>query len=1299
MPQHGAQLFADMGEQDGFLDTTDPRDGVFTEPEPKVVQEALAAEDARDAGTVVPSGDKLPSGVTTFDNDAPEEAAFESQVDVDQAVTKAGDEHAAAFKDLHISPSQTTETAPTTAKQDASAGHSLFADDTSAFDIGDQGHAHGQSGEGDVSVKQPEHTTSAANALFGDDTSRFTIGEQDDVVTSSTKPPSAAKSLFGDDTADFNIGGHDTGLSTVSHIGVAAAAVGAAGGAAALLGKDSKLDPGEQEQKRPKASTETGTDPKSHTSRAKDQSDHNTSTNDSLQSMFGGPDTTSDWLVDTSVDDSLNLGRNDMVDEVAESNAGADDIDSQVPQGWYDETGEWNWYTDEEREQVRISMFGEGSNSNDIQPAAERETSKSDSYAPSTSYAAPSSAAGQDTNPYAPAAAAAASPYAPAAVEPNPYAPSAPAVATGSYFPQQQAASGLFTPGFPQVAGYAPAAVASPYAPGSSAPAPYAAQPSAYNPYAPSAQPAPAGYGQPPATSTSTPPVASTTSAKQPGPPKRMKSTAYDPPFIKQKSVARPPSRGPVGGIEAFAPSPFAAPPTTAPSAPPPGPPKRTKTSEQVPSVPITGSQSEPAVEVAHSYPSNESVDHSQPDHQYSYSASNATVDPYAPDAAPPLDPYAPAPHSPMNPYNLAPLQKAEEPVNPPKRPSTASSTHPPKPTSFDPPLRPTLSRPSSRHAQRPNFAPPPPAGGHGSGNASAVPPVPDIPAEFAPPPPKGSSRHASPAPNFAPPPAASSPPPRGPSRGGSAANPMFEAPPVAAVVAPPRNTGSPPSHGATASTALHAPPRIASPLTAPPRVTSPLRNEITQKVRQSLSLHEEFDPEGGAGEVWDEDSTDISLLPPQHSTPPAPYSTGRFDSNEQETLQSDEEDRQLDTVDPYNPSHGQHDTVSVPMRSSMPYDPYNPGSQQPPVPSQKAAAAAVYSAVPTGSTHEYNPYGSGRRESMDQPAPTVYNPYAPSSSPKKNVQALRDSHNAYAPPGRSSNEYSRQSDSGSFTQGRQSSDQDEYNPYAPAPASSQQTRAAYVPSSHSASNHGAKADDYNPYGARTSPVKSFTSPAGLQSSLPSQPVYDPYAPTSVSKQKTADVYSPGLDAYGRTDSPAQANYFQSMGAVGTADSTYVPQQVLEQRPVSEDPLGRCNPEARNNPLAIFGFGGVLITSFPAAAEESTNAPSYGYASHRGLISIRPVADVVESSALGTSSVAFPGPLVNDPAVTKGAAGEKKRREAVLAYLSARAEEIERGLPYLKSSASRARREEEGKLVIVRTLAAAIEGDGKLLGT
>jgi hypothetical protein len=144
---------------------------------------------------------------------------------------------------------------------------------------------------------------------------------------------------------------------------------------------------------------------------------------------------------------------------------------------------------------------------------------------------------------------------------------------------------------------------------------------------------------------------------------------------------------------------------------------------------------------------------------------------------------------------------------------------------------------------------------------------------------------------------------------------------------------------------------------------------------------------------------------------------------------------------------------------------------------------------------------------------------------------------------------------------------------------------------------------------------------------------------------------------------------------------------------------------ARNAPIAIFGFGGVLITAFPGIANVQNEAAgghartaSYGYASGRGQLWIRSVSDLVSESALKSNETVFPGPLVLDPSSAKGAAGDKKKKEAVLAYLKARVDETEMGLPYLKTSANATRREQEGKLVLLRLLLAMIVGEGKLTG-
>ena len=259
------------------------------------------------------------------------------------------------------------------------------------------------------------------------------------------------------------------------------------------------------------------------------------------------------------------------------------------------------------------------------------------------------------------------------------------------------------------------------------------------------------------------------------------------------------------------------------------------------------------------------------------------------------------------------------------------------------------------------------------------------------------------------------------------------------------------------------------------------------------------------------------------------------------------------------------------------------------------------------------------------------------------------------------------------------------YDPYAPTSADYEE-RDRHTPLGGSIADHNAEPQVLQMQsGSQTSLEPSPYAPVFQ----PAQPAFDPYARTA-SPSYTSD----------HGTSPQQANYFQSRNI---SDDTYVPQQVLEQKPISEDPLGRCSPAAHNIPLAVFGFGGVLVTAFPAMAEDGeqlghSRTPSYGYASGRGRIWIRGVKDIVSPAAITPDDAPFPGPLLLDTASQKGAAGDKKKRDAVVAYLDSRVEEIVKGLPYLKSSASRARREEEGKLVVMGVLKSMVIGEGKLSG-
>lgn len=1335
-------------------------------PKSESSEEPAAADASKSAPPAVPTAQSLFSGEAesiAFDIPTGDDA-MEGDVDLGEA-RRDGVPTPAAPKEL------------------GAASH-LFADDneTEAF-LPDGGDL--QTFEPDFPPKPPVATEDA----------------KDETKTRDVEPKLSAQALFAedDDSAAFDI--QPTPSEDVPSDSTKPAAANTS--AAALFADEGESAFDISSETQDKAASSTGHIPGSTSDRTADQRTESLEANQSIQSMFSN-DKTQDWFVDTSIDDTLDLGRDDQETEEPMSLTEELEYDeSQVPQGWYNDDGEFQWYTDEEREAVRASMIADGS----LVPKAPK--------APSTTTAAKTQpAATSATQPSQPVS----NPYDPSAYNPpQQYSATSP---TGSYFRQQHSSSLLVTPGLAQASPYAPAApttapsvyspaVPAPYA---AAPSPYApavpygapAAPSPYDPYAPTtAAAAPyAGVAKTPAQATPPPP---------PEPPKRMKSTAYDPPLRPAKSFAgRPKSTAP-SQPEAFQ-SPVV---NEAPPAPPPGPPKRSKTEQGGFAGTLSPPQQPPTTLPARSYSEAPATQ------------TTAITNPY--DPAPTMA-YEPAS------YTREPTRSLSPPVQPPPRPATSSSSHPPKPTSFDPPLRPTSSRPPSRHASRPNFQPAPVTSPFPT--SEPTPPVPSIPAQYSAPP-------KAAAPPKAQPPAEGQPivpPLRGPSRGATrsrASSPKYDrfeaAPPV-----PPLPTAGRGSQ----------PPRVASPLGSssalgvPPRVPSPLKNEVRPAARhaKSISVHSEFDPEGGG--VWDEGESEVSHAPPVHSTPkgtthddsmamtgspPTSYEAiplapemESFASGSYSPPPADDDPAKTPVArkveNPYAPSmaHPMPPNAAATARAAAaatsplltPRPPL--GQRQPSKPEaaeSRAPATSLGDAYAPSTTSAHDPYAPNTKSGAQDPyAPqrssstsADYNPYAPASpkrttqppamtspkqkaspympasrvseSPKKTSLDLSRTSGDYAP--RTSGDYAPRTSgdyaprtSGDYARpvsqprsghqykasdpyapsqpshSRQTSVQDPYNPYAPAssqtqadpynpyapsapqppsdpynpyaatPASpvnkKQEPYNPYSPTStkkESFSTYEPPSSDYNPYApSKTSPQQAFSSymasPPTIGGALPGTrtSAYDPYAPKSATTGPTNDLYAPGLDnAYGqRAVSPPQPNYFQSMGPL---DSTYVPQQVLEQRPVSEDPLGRCAPSAHNIPLAVFGFGGVLITKFPGSADDDVDAPSYGYASHRGLIHIRPIAEVAETTALSTNSVSFPGPLVFDPATPKGAAGDKKRREAVLSYLSARTEEIERGLPYLKSNASVKRRDEEAKLVMMRILTALVEGDGRVFGT
>ncbi|WVF71600.1 hypothetical protein IAT40_006408 [Kwoniella sp. CBS 6097] len=958
----------------------------------------------------------------------------------------------------------------------------------------------------------------------------------------------------------------------------------------------------------------------------------------SMQSMFSDA---SNWLADTTFDDSVQILRDNdnnevapisdrgfggaQVGQVGKEDDGNEPLHFEVPQGWYDDQGEWHWYTDEEREQVKLTMLGHGSweeetdQTSDKQGPGQDQTpslpyspalnipsenaarrtpqpetpsrmpdTSYDPYAPSTAYqsatTATSSYSAPNTSAYIPSSSSHAPysastsnyPYAPPASSYDPYAPAA---VSNSYAPApQQSQRNAYAVGGQ--------AVANQYA---------APTQSTVDPYAPPSLPtdfyAPAG----PSSSAAKP------KEVKPVPPKpqpqRMASNAYDPPFLKpQKSFVRPPSAVPTAISPAFAapPSMAMSPPQASATPPPPsGPPRRLKTEVRPPSRgPAYAAPPPPGLGRAQT---TAVMQHGFGDYD-----------------APPRPPSAS--------QSRRLMDSAAESFSPPQ------PLHRPPPSAYDPPM-----------PQRSFAAPPRPASvashqGYGASPQNQT--QPQASPAFAPPPKAAQSP-------YAPPPPLS----RGsPSR---TASPMFEARPPSRHDVTQRMRSPPQSSRSAGVEQLLSPPTVHTHMPEPHFGTS------SDEHRSSVQ-HDEGPTEEPHRDAYENEQP--------HMSPPV--LSRKYDEDGEDGIEEDVED-------PYAPSQVQD-------------------QQRSPV-----AQPHQHNAEPSYQSSGYQPFAPPPRASTASPAahrPTQ-DPYAPPPSSSLGLKTQASPERKVAP---------------SFSP---------YAPYAPQTTSGviDLNDDPYAPSStHST-------DSYNPYAPPStkdiSPTKSHFQPThpSRGSTIASSYEPSPYSPAASSKPLSISHGSGAYDpAPARTASPAYStgygmsppsnNYFQSMHTEHPSEATYVPQQVLEQKPVSEDPLGRCTLAARNAPIAVFGFGGTLITAFPGAAESGnfhkghSRVPSYGYASGRGQLWIRSISEVAAPAALKSDQTAFPGPLISDPSATKGAAGDKKKRESVLAYLDARAEEIERGLPYLKSSANKARREEEGKLVLIRALKALVLGEGKLAG-
>ncbi|KAK8864270.1 hypothetical protein IAR55_001516 [Kwoniella newhampshirensis] len=913
----------------------------------------------------------------------------------------------------------------------------------------------------------------------------------------------------------------------------------------------------------------------------------------SMQSTFPNA---SDWLQDTTFDDSMQM----IPDEVSAQGSrnveagivedGHEPVPFEVPQGWYDDNGDWNWYTEEEKEQVRQAMIDQGG------------------FAQPPTIQTPDIGLGQDKSPfisYSPDIQARAG-LSENAARRTPQPESEPILSKPSYDPYAPPPANSTRPSSSYSSTSPAQFIGSslrydPYASASSS-APYTSA-TAFDPYAPTKPSAPSSYA-PTSSANDYAPRNGVPSAMAAAPSKteakpqikRVASNAYDPPFLRpQKSFIRPPS-----SVSAFAsPASVTAPvmPLSPPQAinnPPPPPP---------------------------SGPPRSTIDNSKP-----------------PSRGPAFAPPPPKGLARM-PSNAVLQQMREQPYGgPPRAPSASEgrasldnhNTYSPPPREPALATHPFRSPPSQSHH---SLAP--------SRMTSAA-----------------SFRGSSPPPQLAPPP----------------------------TLAPPPNIGSP--YVSPRVLSRGPPSRGNSPLYQPRPPSRPDLNERMRSASQSIGSN----------------SIDQLLPPPIIDTPMQdPARRSSSEARESYNAYDDGTDflqSQYSGGPPHMPHTRDIEQLS-PLKEDFPslsrrYDEDGEDGDGNYIRDRNSAA------------DDYNhPRNRNQAGLQELPITETYRPsdLLSMSSPTINHRDLRDSFDSSS-LGLMTDDPGRQ---------QQQSSLSPYTPYDPVAIGRDDiTNDPYAP--QSTGRIANRSDDiYAPTTTNVSPTKQGFMPPSANQSRASTAAHGP-SPYSPAGAKPIIIMAQQTDPYARTASPAYSssyglspptnNYFQSMPtARDPSEDTYVPQQVLEQRPVGEDPLGRTTLAARNAPIAVFGFGGSLVTAFPGAAELEgvakghSRGPSYGYASGRGQLWIRNVADLAAPTALKSEVATFPGPLLYDSSTSKGVAGEKKKKEALLAYLDARSEEIEKGLPYMKSSANRARREEEGKLVLVRLLKALIVGEGKLAGS
>ncbi|KAG8849805.1 hypothetical protein FRB96_000628 [Tulasnella sp. 330] len=213
---------------------------------------------------------------------------------------------------------------------------------------------------------------------------------------------------------------------------------------------------------------------------------------------------------------------------------------------------------------------------------------------------------------------------------------------------------------------------------------------------------------------------------------------------------------------------------------------------------------------------------------------------------------------------------------------------------------------------------------------------------------------------------------------------------------------------------------------------------------------------------------------------------------------------------------------------------------------------------------------------------------------------------------------------------------------------------------------------------------------------------YDPYAPFKARSHMSRQA-SQASD-YSAYDYPAQPVPY---GAVPAAEAVYAPRTSMDNTTYipsasqtgGDDLLGRTG---KRIPIVSFGFGGKLVTCFHSQMDTTAGFDVSLLSRKSSPVVVRTVHSVMDAAAAPTDAPTFPGPLFADPGppsvnITRTTASSvKAKKAAVLRYLEARIDEVEKGLAHVGDAD---RGPEAGKLALLKLLKIMLENDGKLSGS